>query len=69
MSATKAPKMPAANRAGVPKTFWIDEELDAALTAYLDGRNVKTQQTAAFIAALKMFLASEGYWPPKKSKE
>jgi len=57
-----------ASRSGVSKTFWIDDDLDAALNRYLKSQKVKQQQTAVFNAALEAFLAAAGFWPPKETK-
>lgn len=55
-------------RKGSAKTFWIDDDLDAALNRYLEDQEVEPKQKAIFAAALRMFLASKGYWPPKSEQ-
>lgn len=64
---TVEPQPPKPHRAGVSKQFYLNAELSKALDAYMaDQGELHPSQTRVFSAALKAFLAKEGFWPPKK---
>lgn len=50
----------------VGKMFYLDEHLAEAFDAYINSHKFPPSQTAVFEAALKMLLASEGFWPLRK---
>lgn len=55
------------NREGVGKMFYLEDDLEIALKQYMDSmKPLKPTQTAVFSEGLRMFLASKGFWPPKK---
>lgn len=57
------------NRTGTSKTFWIEDQLYAAILDYKASQEVEPKERAIFSAALKMFLASKGFWPPKDQED
>ena len=62
--ATKTPA-PKSARTGVPINVWVDEEVSAAMDAYLASTDPVVSKTAAVDSALKQFLREKGFWPPK----
>jgi hypothetical protein len=60
-------KTPKAERSGVGKMFYLDDELSQALDHFLDDQEFRPTQTTVFSLALKEFLRSRGYYPPKKN--
>jgi len=59
-------------RTGVALNSYIDEEVRAALDTFLADYNDKNEHPASLRssieAALKMYLKSKGFWPPKPSE-
>lgn len=58
-----------ANRTGSPVSVYVDEDIRAAVDAYVDDHNTKNEHHATLRstieAALKMYLKAKGFWPPK----
>ena len=54
-------------RKGHAESYWMSDEVHAALTAYLDSREIKEKKVSIFDYAMKLFLAERGFWPwPKQ---
>lgn len=58
------------NRAGVPLSVYIDEDIDEAMRNYMESYNDSHPHRATLRStvelALKALLKSEGHYPPKK---
>jgi hypothetical protein len=54
-------------RSGVGKMFYLDDELSQALDNFLGAQEFKPTQTTVFSLALKEFLRTRGFYPPKKN--
>ena len=56
-------------RSGASIQAFIDPEVRAAMDSYIEGYNSshdhKATVTTTIEAALRLFLKSEGHWPPK----
>lgn len=73
MAKSRADKSEAAeskrpNRSGVPINTHIDEDIRAAIDAFIADHNAKDEHAATLRStvegALKMYLKAKGFWPP-----
>ena len=64
----KKSEKPSGRSGRKPVQFYMDEELHAALNAYLDSKSEdeKPTLTAILQVSLKTYLKGKGFWPPPK---
>lgn len=52
-----------AQRSGAPVALWLDDELTAALQAYIDAQDVPPDKSAVLRTGLRLFLQQKGFLP------
>jgi hypothetical protein len=60
------PKKPGAKDRGPVLYLRLDEELEAALQAFIAAQTVPPDRTAVGLKALQDLLQKHGHWPPPK---
>lgn len=67
MAKKRAPK--GSGRSGIPRTIYLQPELQDALDRYIASLRPSPSYTGVAAAALEDFLRARGFWPPPQASE